>query len=176
MRRILVVLALLVVGVVGAFAQTDTAAHNVIMNVVAVAAIDLNSVADITLNTAAPVNAGDPPTGETNNTKVLWYTALNATGLTRRITVNWGAADAAPAGTSLSVVAVVEAGAGTAGAAVTISNVAQNLVDAIPSVATGRLGSDGAALTYSFNVVTPGSLVEGAGTTVTVTFTLTNDA
>jgi hypothetical protein len=175
MKRILVVLVMLAVAGF-AFAQTDSTAHNVIMNVVAVAAIDLNSTADITLNTVAPVNAGDPPTGETNNTKVLWYTALNAAGLTRIITVNWGGADAAPAGTSLSVVAVVEAGAGTAGAAITISNVAQNLVTAIPSVATGRLGTDGAALTYSFNVLTPGSLVEGAGTTVTVTYTLTNDA
>jgi hypothetical protein len=175
MKRILVVLALLVVAGF-AFAQTDTAAHNVIMNVVAVAALDLNSSVAITLNTVAPVNAGDPPTGETNNTKVLWYTALNAVGLTRRITVNWGGADAAPAGTSLTVIAVVEAGAGTASAAVTISNVAQSLVTLIPSVATGRLGTDGAALTYSFNVVTPASLVEGAGTTVTVTYTLTNDA
>ncbi len=175
MKRILVVLVMLAVAGF-AFAQTDNTAHNVIMNVVAVAAIDLNSTADVTLNTVAPVNAGDPPTGETNNTKVLWYTALNASGLTRRITVNWGGADAAPAGTTLSVVAVVEAGAGTAGAAITISNVAQNLVTAIPSVATGRLGTDGAALTYSFNVVTPASLVEGAGTTVTVTYTLTNDA
>jgi hypothetical protein len=175
MKRILVVLVLLAIAGF-AFAQTDTAAHNVIMNVVAVAALDLNSTADITLNTVAPVNAGDPPTGETNNTKVLWYTALNASGLTRRITVNWGGADAAPAGTSLSVVAVVEAGAGTASAALTISNVAQNLVSLIPSVATGRLGTDGAALTYSFNVVTPASLVEGAGTTVTVTYTLTNDS
>lgn len=174
MKRILVILLLLVAAGF-AFAQTDSTAHNVIMNVVAVAAIDLNSTADITLNTVAPTNPGDPPTGETNATKVLWYTALNATGLTRRITVNWGGADAAPAGTSLSVVAVVEAGAGTAAPAVTISNVAQNLVTAIPSVATGRTGSDGAALTYSFNVVTPASLVEGSGTTVTVTFTLTND-
>lgn len=176
MKRILVVLALLALVTVGVFAQIDSDSHQVTMNVVAIAAIGLNDTGLITLTTTDPLLPGQDPQGDTDVTKVLFYTALNASGLFRIITVNWGALDAAPAGTSLSVAADAEAGAGTDGSVAAISNVAQNLVTAIPSVATGRGAGDGAALTYTFNVDNAALLQAGDSETVTVTYTLTDDA
>jgi hypothetical protein len=88
--------------------------------------------------------------------------------------VQWAALDAAPAGTTLHVQATaVTGGCGTAGAAVTISNVGQNIVTAIPSCVTGQ-GANGASLTYTFQVDTPASLLVGDNHLVTVTYTLTD--
>ncbi len=173
MKRVCAILALLMLGSLTAFAQTDS--HTVTINVIDFAVIALNDTANITFNTSAPALPGDPPgppagTPATDATKRLWYTAVATT--TKRITVNCGATTP-PAGTTLAVVASsVEAGAGTASAQRTITAVAQDLVTAIPSVATGRTGSDGAALTYSFWVSAPGSLVAGAAAVVTVTYTI----
>jgi hypothetical protein len=175
MKRLCAILTLLILATMAAFAQTD--AHTVTINVIDFAVIALNDTSNITFNTSAPALPGNDPgpapgTPATDTSKRLWYTAVATT--TKRITVNCGATTP-PAGTTLAVIASsVEAGAGTASVQRTISGVAQDLVTAIPSVATGRTGTDGAALTYSFWVSTPGSLVAGAAAVVTVTYTITD--
>ena len=175
MRRILVVIVLITLSGAAVFAATSSTNHQVQLNVPEVVLIGLNNASTITLNVVAPGVAGNPPTGETDATKWLNYTAVNpAATPNRHITVSWGGADAAPAGTSLRVVAQnITAGCGTAAAAVTISSVAQNIVNAIPSCATGT-GANGANLLYSLIVGTPANLVVGDNHLVTVTLTLTD--
>ncbi len=173
-RRVLLVLAVLTLTASGVFAASSTASHSVQLNVPEIAMMSLNSTATVTLAVQPPAQGGLPPVGQSDTSKVLWYTAVNATGTHRNISVQWGGADAAPAGTSLHVQATsVTAGCGTAGAAVQIGAVAANIVTAIPSCVTGQAGN-GAALTYTFQVDTPASLVVGDNHLVTVTFTLTD--
>ncbi len=178
MKRILLAVFVLALSGAVAFAANSSTNHQVQLNVPEVVLIGLNSGVTITLNVVAPGVAGNPPTGQTDNSKVLYYTAVNAGALHRNITVNWGGADAAPAGTSLHVVVTgintLSGNGGTAGAAVQISNVAQNIVTGITSCYTGTGGGNGAALTYTLQVDTPGSLVVGDNHLVTVTFTLTD--
>ena len=173
-RKVIISIALLALTAGVTFALSSTAAHSVQLNVPEIAMMSLNLTGTITLTVQNPAQGGLPPAGMTDASKVLWYTAVNATGTNRNISVQWGAADAAPAGTSLHVQATaVTAGCGSAGAAVQISNVAQNIVTSIPSCVTGQ-GGNGAALTYTFQVDTPASLVVGDNHLVTVTFTLTD--
>jgi hypothetical protein len=181
MKRILVVLVLLAVAGF-AFAQIDTDAHNVVITIAPIAAIALDDTVDVTFTTSAPALAGDPPgptvlAPATDVSKYLFYTAANLGAAERTITVTTSAN--APAGTALTVEAVVAAGAGTDQGVIDIDTAGSYLlIDAIPSVATGRdgPGGDGAALTYSFWVATPASLVVGAlPTTIIVTYTLTED-
>ncbi|RPJ04943.1 MAG: hypothetical protein EHM28_13090 [Spirochaetaceae bacterium] len=175
MKRLLVVIVLMAFGGM-LFAQT--AAHDVTMNVGDIALIDLDDTVTVVLDITAPAQGGLDPIGDTDNSKYLQYTSLVAGAARRNITVQWDALDAAPAGTSLSVqITGIAGGSGTrgayVGAPVTISNVAQNLITGIGSCVTGVGATDGAAVQYNFNVVTPGSLVVGDTETVTVTFTLT---
>jgi hypothetical protein len=173
MKR-LIVLTIVFMFIAGIVFAADTAAHDVILNVNEVCLIDLNSTATITLNTIAPATGGMDPTGDTDASKLLQYTSLVPSGLTRVITANWDATDAAPAGTSLRLQATsVPAGCGTAGAQITLSNVAQNIITAIGSCATG-VGANGAALLYTFSVDNVNNLVVGDTSTVTVTFTLSD--
>ena len=146
------ILALLLMGGAAAFTASDTAAHDVTMQVIEVVLIDLNSTAAITLTTNAPAAGGDPVTGDTDATKLLQYTSLVGAAVTRNITANWGAADAAQ---------------------INLSNVGVNIITGIGSCATG-VGVNGAELTFTFSVDTVGSLVVGDNQTVTVTYTLTD--
>lgn len=157
-----------------ASAATDTATHDVTLQVSEIALIDLNNTAAITLTTNAPGAGGENPLGDTNATKLLQYTSLVGSGLTRNITVEWGGTDAAPAGTSLKLLATsVPAGCGTAAPQVTLSSTPTNLVTTIGSCATGT-GASGTELTYTFSIDTVTSLVVGDNKTVTITFTLTD--
>lgn len=173
-KRNLLILALLVLAGTAVFAQT-TASHPVTLEVNAVAIIDLNDTGAITLSNALGATLpGDPPSvGSTDATKYLRYTVVSAgSGL---ITVHWEAADQAPAGVELSVVAAVGAGEGTAAAAFTFPDndaTAGNLVTAIPSCYTGRGATDGANLTYTYAVTDPALLTVGDNHTVTVTYTI----
>ena len=155
-------------------AINDSASHTVTMQVNEVALIDLNSTAGITLTTSAPSQGGESVTGDTDSSKLLQYTSLVSTGTTRNITVNWGAGDSAPAGTSLKLEATtVPANCGTAGGQLTISNTAQSLLTNIGSCATG-IGANGSEMTYTFSVDDATSLNVGDNQTVTITFTLTD--
>ncbi len=177
MKRVLVLTALLMLAAGAAFAQAS-ASHDVTITVNSVAVIALNNTGALSFSTSGPALPGDPPAAgapATDNSKILWYTVV--TGTAGKITVqNTGAA--IPAGTQLQVVATSVTdhnGAALAGSAqptVTIDATAKDLVTAIPSCYTGRLGN-GAALTYTFSVSDASQLVVGAAATATITFTIT---
>ena len=131
-----------------AFALSDTATHDVTMQINEIALIDLNNATAITLTTNPPAAGGEAVLGDTDNTKLLQYTSLVAAGVTRSITVEWGGGDSAPTGTSLSVEATsVPANCGAAVVGGTaISSTPAAIIDTIGSCATGT-GANGAALT-----------------------------
>ncbi len=156
------------------FAASDSDDHDVTIELGEVALIDINSTATITLTTAAPTAGGEPPTGDTDNSKLLYYTSVVAAGESRNITVNWAGSDSAP-GLSLKVEATsVPAGCGTAAAQVTIGKTAANLITNIGGCATGT-GASGAEITYTLTVDDT-SQIEAGPNTVTITFTLTGPA
>ena len=176
MKKILVFVLLAGLTLVGLAAQVSTVSHPVTLTVNAIALVGLSDSAGFTLRVVDPAAAGDDPVGETNNLVYLRYTTVNTTGTSRTITVEWGAAEAAPAGTSLKVTAGPAGGQGSATAQRTISNSAQTLITAIPSCATGTGAGSGAQLSYVFSVDTPASLVAGESQTVNVKYTLTEDS
>jgi len=156
------------------FAANDSASHDVTMQVNEIVLIDLNNTSTITLTTNAPANGGENPTGDSDSSKLLQYTSLVAVGTTRNISAQWGAADQAPAGTSLGLEATNVPGAcGTATAQITLGSIAQNIITGIGSCATG-VGANGSELTYTFNIDNVSNLVVGESQTVTITFTLTD--
>lgn len=163
---------------VSIYAASDTATHDVTMNINEVVLIDVNNTGTLTLNTTAPANGGEDVTGETDSTsKLLQYTSLVAAATTRNISIAWsGALDGAcPAGTHLEAEAItVPGGCGSAVASgVIVSAVDQNIVTSIGSCATGT-GASGAQMEYRFVVDTVSSLVVGDTTSVRLVFTLTD--
>ena len=174
-RKLWLVGAALALSSAAVIAHSVTASHKVTMCVVAAAVLELNDANPVTLTVSVPAIGGTPPTGQKNETKRLWYSAVTKAGVSRKVSVSM--TGSAPAGTSLNVEAIsVEAGAGICvEGGVTISGIDHNIITLIPSCATGRLANSGAALRYSLNVVSPSSLVVGTRTTVTVSYTLTDD-
>jgi hypothetical protein len=169
---------LLSVVCVSIYAASDTATHDVTMNVNEVVLIDLNNTSTLTLSTTAPANGGEDPTGEIDSTsKLLQYTSLVASGTTRNISVAWsGALDGAcPGGTHLEAEAItVPGGCGSAvSSGVTVSGTDQNIITGIGSCATGT-GANGAQMEYRFVVDNVSSLVVGDSTSVRLVFTLTD--
>jgi hypothetical protein len=180
-KRILVVLVLLALVTFGVFAQTAFDSHTVTITIAQIESMELETGGPVGFNTVAPGSPGDPvgpPVGTPQTaTDRLFYTALNAVGATRHITVETDAL--VPAGTTLNVVPVVNAGAGTTAGTVTFSNLgptgATNLVTAIGSVATGRTTLvSGTGLTYNF-WVSNASLLQTGVYPILVTYTLTDD-
>ncbi len=177
-RKTVGLFVVLVLCATGAFAQA-TASHTVSITVSNIGVIALNDTTNINFATTAPAAPGDPvgplpASPATNTTKGLFYTCANNAGMTRHITV--GSDIAVPAGTTLQVDAAVAGGAGTNAGPKSITTTATDLVTAIGSVATGTaFPANGAALTYSFWVSAPGSLVVGGPTVVNVTYTMTAD-
>ena len=174
LKRSLMIAGLLLLAGTALFAQT-TASHNVVLQVNSVAIMDLNDTGAITLsNTLGAILPGQAPSlGSTDATKYLRYTVVSAGA--GKITVHWDAADQAPAGVTLSVNATVPGGQGTNAGPHTFTDLdatAADLVTGIPSCYTGRNATDGANLTYTYTVVTPGSLVVGDNHTVTITYTI----
>ena len=167
-KVLLMVLALLVIGAGAAFGQL-TATHDIVIDITAVAAIAVDTPAvDVTLNTIAPLLPGDPVGGSSGN-KAIFYTVLTPLGNPYRITA---AVDAIqPAGTAVSVTATPGAGNGT-GATITLDTVAQNLITAIGSTATGRDPLTAPDLEYTLVITDSTQLVPGSGTRITVTLTL----
>ncbi|MBN2735872.1 MAG: hypothetical protein JXR70_02750 [Spirochaetales bacterium] len=169
-RSLLIAISLVLILAFNVFGASDTAGHDITLQVLEVVLIDMNSTALITLSTSAPTNGGEDPTGQSDNSKLLQYTSLVASGTSRNITISM--VGSAPAGTSLSAEAVsVPANCGTAAGAAIVGGTAANLITGIPSCATGT-GANGAAITYTLNVDTVTSLNVGDSSTVTVTFTL----
>lgn len=168
---------------VGAFADTDSAAHDINLAVSEIAVLGLNDTGSISLSTASTVEPGADPSlasADTDSSKYLKYTSVVNNGATRSISVALGSTGV-PSGTQLTVVA---ADAGTpqdgdpAASPITLagSMTPAVLISGIGSSATGTGASDGAQLTYSFSITDVTLLEEDADTTVTVTYTLSDDA
>ena len=174
-KIIALTVAFLFAGVGSLLAATSSDTHDVTISIVEVALLGVDDTSAITLSTVAPGTAGDDVTGQTDSTKYLHYTCLNAGGTTRVIDAQLSAA--APAGTALLLTATPAGGEGTGAGQVSLTNAsATNIITAIGSVATGStVSTDGANLAYVLSITDVASLVVGGGATLTVTFTLQED-
>jgi hypothetical protein len=163
--------AMFVVG--GAFAASDTASHDVTLQVQEVALLALNDATTLTLTIdGSGISAGDSlnSISDSDSTRSLAYTSLVQSGLTRSISAAVGTS--VPGGTQLLLEATsVASGCGTAQGQITLGTTATDVVTGIGSCNTG--GSP-TALTYTFDVV-DSSLLSVANSTITVTYTLTED-
>jgi len=171
-------IVIFLIAAVPLLAGTAEASHSITLNVNEIAVMGLNDTGSITLETGSTVDPGANPTtiaAATNSDKYLKYTSIVNDGATRSITV--ALSTGVPAGTQLTVQA---ADAGTTGdgtpvgSAVTLSTTDQNLITGIGSCATGT--TNGADLTYSYTITDVTLLEEDSDATITVTYTLTDDA
>jgi hypothetical protein len=167
MGRRVAVLAVLAMAVATAVANAapQVSAHAVRFSVLEVAMVSL--VGPDTLR----LEAG----GDREGTMLLQYTATNAAGAYRTISVQWRAGERAPAGTSLRVQAVrVPAGCGRAAGEILVGDLPTGVITDIPSCATGRGGS-AALLRYRLTIDDPSRVREGESVTVTLVFTIGSD-
>ena len=157
------------------FADTSSDTHDISISIVEVTLLGVDDDTTISLNAVAPATAGDEVTGQTDNTKYLHYTCLNAPSANRVIDAQLSAAT--PAGTALLLTATPSGGEGTGEGQVILTNAsATNIITTIGSVATGStVGTDGANLAYELSITDVSSLVVGDSEVITVTFTLQED-
>jgi hypothetical protein len=172
MKRMLLAGLFLAVGGFASAASAQTS-HVINLQVVEVVAIGLNDGTAIALQTQPPIVPGDPPIGQSDSTKYLRYTTVNAAGLNRNVTAQMSVA--APSGTRLDLAAAPVAGQGTTAGTVTLNNLtATSVITGIGSCYTGVLATSGAQLTYSLVVVNTTLLAVAAAVPVTITLTLTD--
>ena len=168
-RRALLTIVMLLAAAAMGFAQSD--AHDILITINGVAALELNSAAQISLTTQAPADAGDSVTGTSDSTKRLYYTLLTASPQSIQASITAGAV---PGGTSVDLVASnVLAANGAAAAAITLSGTPQDIITGISSTATTRADANVPQLTYTLQIDTPSLLTAGDSQTITVTLTLT---
>jgi len=158
-------------------AQADQEIHNIALTIPEIVLLDINDATQISLNVTAPASAGNPPTGDTDNSKELWYTSILSGGTQRNITVESDAA--VPTGLTLNVAASTPSGGfGTVGTGtnVDLTTSAQAVVTGIGSCYTTRTGGNGSQITYTLTVDNTqiGSMDDTDDTTLQVTYTLTD--
>jgi len=160
-----------------AMGQANVDSHTVTMVVGDIAVLNLTG-GNITLTIAAPGTGGQQPVDDTDNTCYLQYTATVPSGMTRTLSVAWGAGDTAPGGCSLRVTATPSGvvGEGSTSGQRTLSSSAQSVVTAIGSCYTGTGALDGANLSYVLTVTDALTLVANESQAATVTYTLTDAA
>lgn len=179
-HRTLIAVALVAIVGAGAFAASDSASHDIVLDVSEIAAVGLNDTTAITLSTAGSITPGDDPANaaaDTDASKLLQYTSVVSGGTTRVITVALGATGV-PAGTELGVEATAMPNAANVGSStgrIVLGSTAQNLITGIGSTATG-MGSNGVELTYDYSITDVSVLATDADATVTVTYTLTDES
>jgi hypothetical protein len=184
-RMRVVLLSALFLGVAGfVFAQaTDTAEHEVQINILHVAMMDLNDTGLLTLTTTDPGQAGDVFTGETDNTsKELYYTLLTASDgyITVELTNPGGLYDTTPpTGTAFWVEAnsITVSGAGDGGTVIAggvepVLGSAGTIINSIGSCYTGHAGGDGATLEYRLVISDATQVAADDAATLYVVFTL----
>jgi hypothetical protein len=170
---ILVALVLLAGAAVG-FAQTADDSHDVSIDIVGVATLELNNTGTITLQTTAPTagNAGDPVSGDTDATKNLHYTLLTSAAQSIQASIDTNINSAA-VGYRLDMAATVNTGShGTAAGTITLTTTDTDIITGINSVATGQTEGVVPDLTYTL-VITDSTLLTIGTATRTVTITLT---
>ena len=177
MKRVkaILVVGLFVCGLAGLGWAQSTATHDVTININEIAEINVNGSA-VTLTVTAPGTGGSNPQGDSNSDAQLQYTSV-VSGTTRNISAKISSGSV-PNGVALAVQPTGTPGSneGTYGSAVTLDATDQNIVTGIESCATGITASDGATLGYTLSVTDPTQLNYGSDTTVTITYTLTDDA
>jgi hypothetical protein len=173
MKGLLVIAIIFTFGAAIGYAG-DTASHGITLSVTDVCRIHLNSASEIKLALSAPAAGGSAPEAKTDAGKALRYTSIVPSGGSRKITVNWGPADSAPAGTALYLsVANLPAGSGLATGRKKLSGKPQDLIVNIRSCVTG--GACGQAqLSYSFQIADVTGLISDDARKLTVSFTLTD--
>lgn len=170
-------------------AQADDTddSHTLTVDIPEVALLDIEGGAAITLEPAAPDEAGLPIdfTADTDNSLWLNYSSIigNAPNDSRKVTVS--VAGTLPTGSNLNVLAAADASAGAgnvgtaAGAAITLAATATDydIITNIRSCYTGDGTSKGHQLTYSLteDATNYGSLNFDTDYTVTVTYTLVDE-
>lgn len=187
MKKLLVlfcVAALVAQGAGTALALTDTATHDITITVDEVAMLALDDNSALSFTVSAPAVAGDPfvVTEPGDVTKYLQFTSIVTATTTRKITAQLGTA--LPAGIFINVAATDAAGGcGTLGTAVASTALSTTDADVVAGIGSGYTGSaadsDGVQLVYSISAINcgdAGTVFENPGTTVTVTYTLTEDA
>ena len=161
-RTIIIAAVLLAFASSVSFGATANDGHDVTIGIVEVAVMALSSGAAITLNTVAAA-AGSDPTGQSDNSKTLEYTSLNAVGLERIIEAQLDVAT--PAGTSLNLTASDPADSGGMGVSAgpqLLSNLGS--VDILTNIGSVATGGGGPTLTYQLNVTSvPALVVVGCG-------------
>lgn len=172
-------LAILVVSVSTAFADSNTDNHTISIVIPQIALLDIEPEGskDISITMVEPTEAGDAPADQTNDKLWLNVTSIVAANATRSISVS---INAAVAGLDLKVVAAAYYGAGfgswgTAQPELTLSASSQNLVTGIKSGYTANGDGNGYRLTYTVSPKgdnTFGDLVADTES-ITVTYTLT---
>jgi hypothetical protein len=181
---VITVATLILTSTINSFAQDNNqGAHSVSINIPEVALLDLEGGSSITLAPTAPTEAGAAFdfSSATNNTIWVNYSSIVASGKTRKVNAAI-TSGAVPAGLQLKVTAGSYAGTGkgttgTAASQVTLSATAQDVVTGIGSCYTGNGASNGHNLTYALSLTSADSynLLTQANTTITVTYTITDD-
>lgn len=166
---------------VPSFAQTNTTTQQLTMGipeVLLINAVDSSgSVAAVSLELTTNT-AGTAITGGTG-VSFAQVSSIVASGQTRRIQASY---DVIPSGTSLDVTGAIpnsgngDGAWGSSANTVTLSTTAQDIFTGIGSCYTGTAPLDGYILNWQWNASTAGSygtIVATAGTSTTVTLTIT---
>lgn len=172
---------------VGAMAQS-TATHGVdvtINSVVMIRATNAGATA-APVNTAISVGAptsntpGDAPAVTVTNGSALYlqYTSVKASAGTPRTIKAAITGGAVPAGFAITATAGAPAGTGDTGSSngsQSVSVTPATMITGIGSGYTGIAGGNGSNVTYAATIPTVADLVAAAATTITVTYTLSNE-
>ncbi|SFP25507.1 hypothetical protein SAMN04515674_102127 [Pseudarcicella hirudinis] len=166
---------------VGSVMAQTTASASISFNLPSVGLLDLEpNNSAITLAMQSPTEAGRALTvPSSNNTKWLNVTSSVAVGVTRKITAQISSGTL-PAGLNLLLTVSAYSGSGsgtfgTAGSNLSLTTSAQNVVTGIGGAYTGNGANNGYNLTYSLQISNYGQLKHDASTSLTITYTLTDN-
>jgi hypothetical protein len=169
--------------------DNNTDAHDVVIGIPEVALLDIESASGTSINLTpdAPTEAGDPISFASTTNTNLWlnYSSIvgSTTEPTRKVTTAI-TSGTVPGSMLLKVQAAADAGGGdgtvgTAAGEITLSGSAQDFITGIGSCYTGNGETSGHQLTYTLLLnPTAGSYANldfDAATTVSITYTLTNN-
>lgn len=188
MKQCLLLIAILLITVGSALADSATATQTFTVACPAMAVVRATSTGPIGLALAAPATGGLAPASVSQSAGSLQWTSVQSGTTTNsiRARVSSGAGTQIPAGCQLQLTAgtvtvdgsitgqIAAASAGTPGTITALSTTDQNLITNIPSVATGN-GAYGSPLTYTLSVANWASLKADTTESVTVTMTLSSN-
>lgn len=168
---------------IAAAQDTQSASHNVTINIPNVAVVDIEGAStDITLGATFSGEAGDAlGFADTDNSLWLNYTSVVPSSSTTRTISAKIESGSLPAGVKLKVAAgAPTGGAGTkgssVGSAIELSTTDQPLITGIGSCYTGNGANNGSNLTYSLELQANGfANLISTSTTVQVTYTIADN-